>query len=94
MLVGPYLVYSDYEALVHETVFMNSPQKGSVVRQKMPAGRKRTAYYKMLRGLVFLGLYVVFGPTYNFSILLLDSWNVQSFLARYGYVFPDFGFNF
>jgi hypothetical protein len=84
MLIGPYLVFADYTALVYETVFVNSPAKsGAAVRQTMPAGRKRTAFSVMLRGLVCLGLYVVFGPKFNFSVLLEESWKAKNLATQY-----------
>lgn len=45
----------------------------------IPKGRKRVAYRKMLVGLVYLGLYVVLGGQYNYSIALQD-WFVQKSL--------------
>ena len=83
MLVGPFLVFADYTALVYETVFVSSPAKaGAAVRQTMPAGRKRTAFSVMFRGIACLGLYVVLGPKFNFSVLLLDSWKTKDLATQ------------
>lgn len=82
--MGPYLIFADYTALVHETVFVNTPSKeGAKVQRSMPIGRKQSAYRKMLRGITFLGLFVVFGPNFNFGALLLDSWKEKAKISQY-----------
>lgn len=49
----------------------------------VPRGRKRVAYRKMVTGLVYLGLFVVFGGQYNFSIATQDSFVQRSLFYRY-----------
>ena len=68
VLVGPYLDYSEYNELVTEALY-----KGVQVapgQRRVPKGRKRVAYRKMVKGLIFLGLFVLFGGTYNFGASL------------------------
>ncbi|KAJ3495292.1 hypothetical protein NLJ89_g10651 [Agrocybe chaxingu] len=69
ILVGPYLDFSEYMELINETMFQHAHVKASVKKGKrLPPGRKRAAYTKMFLGLVYLGLFVLYGPTYNFSV--------------------------
>lgn len=49
----------------------------------VPRGRKRVAYRKMLTGLVYLGLFVVLGGQYNYSIAVVDSFTERSLFYRY-----------
>lgn len=37
---------------------------------RIPTGRKRVAYRKMLEGLVWLGLFVTFSGQFNFGVAL------------------------
>lgn len=48
----------------------------------VPRGRKRVAYRKMVMGLIYLGLYVVLGGQYNYSIAIQDWFAQKSFLYR------------
>ncbi|KAJ8517364.1 hypothetical protein ONZ45_g5454 [Pleurotus djamor] len=68
-LVGPYLVFSDYMALVNETLFKDAQGK-TKPGMAIPTGRKRVAYRKLATGLTFLGLFVLYGGTYNFGVAL------------------------
>lgn len=80
MLVGPYLVYADYMDLINETMFKDVKTKPG---RSVPSGRKRIAYRKLITGLVYLGTFVVFGGTYNFSLALTPWFAQKSFLFRY-----------
>lgn len=53
------------------------------MRRAIPDGRKRVAYRKMVTGLVFLGLFVVLNPSYNYSTALTPWFAEQSLLHRY-----------
>ncbi|KAJ6627426.1 endoplasmic reticulum protein [Mycena sp. CBHHK59/15] len=81
ILVGPYLDYADYMDLVNETVFKNMQLKSKYGRN-IPSGRKRVAYRKMVSGLVYLGIFVVFSGTWNFSISLTPWFVEQSLFSR------------
>ncbi|KAF8556286.1 hypothetical protein OG21DRAFT_675931 [Imleria badia] len=69
VLVGPYLDYASYTSLVDGSLF-KSVECTKPMRRAIPDGRKRAAYRKMLKGLVFLGLFVVLDPFYNFATAL------------------------
>jgi len=62
----------------------NDPNVKSKAKQgrKLPPGRKRVAYTKMFMGLLYLGLFVVFGATHNFSAALEPSFTEKSILVR------------
>lgn len=79
VLVGPYLDYASYVSLIDESLFKSAKP----MRRAIPDGRKRVAYRKMLMGLVFLGLFVVLGPSYSFAIALTPWFAKQSLLYRY-----------
>ncbi|KAH9483154.1 Lysophospholipid acyltransferase [Psilocybe cubensis] len=71
ILVGPYLDYPEYMELINETMFQHAHVKAALKDgHRLPPGRKRAAYTKMFMGLVYLGAFVLLGPTYNFSVAL------------------------
>ncbi|KAJ6538943.1 endoplasmic reticulum protein [Mycena capillaripes] len=80
-LVGPYLDYAEYMDLINETLFKKLAVKGKNGRN-IPSGRKRVAYRKMLFGLAYLGIFVVFTGTWNYSISLTPWFVEQSLLKR------------
>lgn len=79
ILVGPYLDLSEYRCLISESLF---PQTDSKSSRKLPSGRKRVAYFKMLMGLLYLGLYVVFGAKHNFAAILTPQFTERGYLSR------------
>ncbi|KAJ7477135.1 endoplasmic reticulum protein [Mycena galericulata] len=81
ILVGPYLDYVDYMDLINETVFKTLAVKGKSGRN-VPSGRKRVAYRKMLTGLVYLGTFIVFAGTWNYSISLTPWFAEKSLFYR------------
>ncbi|KAF8211544.1 MBOAT, membrane-bound O-acyltransferase family-domain-containing protein [Mycena galopus ATCC 62051] len=81
ILVGPYLDYVDYMDLVNETMFKTLAVKGKNGRN-VPSGRKRVAYRKMFFGLAYLGIFVVFSPTWNYGIALTPWFVQQGMLYR------------
>jgi lysophospholipid acyltransferase len=85
ILVGPYLDLSEYRNLVGEVIFDDPAVKSKVKHgRKLPPGRKRVAYTKMFMGLLYLGLFVVFGAKHNFSAAL-EPWFVkENIIVRYG----------
>lgn len=80
VLVGPYLEYNDYLDVITERLFV--PHAGKENSRKIPKGRKRVAYLRMLKGLAFLGIYVVFGAKYNYTVLLTPWFEKQTLLYR------------
>ncbi|OBZ76121.1 Lysophospholipid acyltransferase [Grifola frondosa] len=91
ILVGPYLTYADYMALITGTLFKAAEKREEDERSSgkhkrlVPKGRKRVAYRKMAIGLAFLGSYVLFGGTYNFGVTIQDWFPRSNFLYRIGY---------
>ena len=83
LLVGPYLDFAEYMEVINETMFQHAHVKATFkAGRTVPPGRKRAAYTKMIMGLLLLGTYVIFGPTYNFSVLLKPEFAKQSLLRR------------
>ncbi|KAM6489062.1 hypothetical protein JOM56_015474 [Amanita muscaria] len=69
ILVGPYLDYQEYDDLVNEVTFKKLERTDKACRL-IPNGRKRVAYRKLIKVLVFLGLFVVLGGSNNYSVML------------------------
>lgn len=84
MLVGPYLDFASYSSLIDETLFTTRKGKEKVPTQgrRIPKGRKRVAYRKMVEGLGFLGLYVTLIGRFNFEVTLADWFETKSLLYR------------
>ncbi|KAF9531014.1 MBOAT, membrane-bound O-acyltransferase family-domain-containing protein [Crepidotus variabilis] len=83
ILVGPYLDFQEYTDLVNETMFQHSHVKATVkAGRRLPPGRKRAAYTKMVMGLVYLGSFVVLGPTINFTVALKPEFAKYSLIER------------
>jgi len=69
--------------VINETMFQHAHVKAIVkAGRTVPPGRKRAAYTKLLIGLFFLGLFVVLGPTYNFSVVLKPEFTKKNLLSR------------
>ena len=81
VLVGPYLTYAEYSALVDESLFKSAGGKTKPGRA-IPLGRKRVAYYKMLSGLVYLGLFVVLGGSFNYGVALTPWFTTKNLIYR------------
>ena len=82
ILVGPYLDYQEYSDLIHETTFKKLEGRDKKACRLIPDGRKRVAYWKMFMGLVYLGIFVVLGASYNFSTTLTPWFAGKSLLFR------------
>ncbi|KAJ3485015.1 hypothetical protein NLI96_g5245 [Meripilus lineatus] len=97
VLVGPYLEYAEYMKLVDGSLFKLTDKADAQSkswfsgRRMVPNGRKRVAYWKMLMGLIFLGLFVVFGGNSSFSASLGGEFLKKSLLTRIA-VFQFYGF--
>ncbi|KAF5357589.1 hypothetical protein D9758_007471 [Tetrapyrgos nigripes] len=83
VLVGPYLEYADYQDVVNEITFKERNIKGHKGRN-VPDGRKRVGYRRMLMGLFYLGMFVVFHPSYNFSKLITPEFAAKPFVKSAG----------
>ncbi|KAH9947320.1 MBOAT, membrane-bound O-acyltransferase family-domain-containing protein [Amylocystis lapponica] len=84
VLVGPYVEYANYMALINETIFKvaEKGQANDKTGRRVPKGRKRVAYRKMVTGLAYLGLFVTLGGSYNFAELIQDWFAQKSLLYR------------
>ncbi|KAG5731995.1 Lysophospholipid acyltransferase [Termitomyces sp. T112] len=92
ILVGPYLDLSEYRSLIHETVFDDDKVKEKTKGdKKLPSGRKRNAYGKMVMGLIYLGIFVVFGGNNNYSTALTP-WFMEHQLFVRIFLFQIYGF--
>ena len=89
-LVGPFLTYNEYQALVTGSLYKAAEQlewqavneTSHLTKRLVPHGRKRVAYRKMFIGLVFLILYVLFYPECNFSLIVEDDFESRRLLSR------------
>jgi len=72
-------------AVVNETSFVTpkGKEKENTSGRRVPTGRKRVAYSKMITGLLFLGVYVFFIGRFNFTVVLDDWFTTKSFFYRY-----------
>jgi len=68
-------------SLIDESLFKSAERDNA--RRAIPDGRKRVAYRKMLTGLVFLGIFVVFGPTYHYGIAITPWFMTKGFIYRF-----------
>ncbi|KII96053.1 hypothetical protein PLICRDRAFT_151169 [Plicaturopsis crispa FD-325 SS-3] len=82
VLVGPYLEYVDYKALIDETMFKDVKVDG---QRRVPKGRKRVAYLKLVLGLAYLGAFVVLGGKFNFNVATTPWFLTLSLPARIAY---------
>jgi lysophospholipid acyltransferase len=83
LLVGPYLDYQEYNDLINETTFKKPEVRDKAKAGRLiPNGRKRVAYMKMLMGLIYLGIFVVFGGKHNFSVVLTPWFASKPLLFR------------
>jgi len=69
--------------LINETPFQHAQVKALIkAGRRLPPGRKRAAFTKMFMGLFFLGVFVLYGGKYNFSVALSPEFAKKSFLER------------
>ncbi|EJF62867.1 MBOAT-domain-containing protein [Dichomitus squalens] len=89
-LVGPYLTYNEYQALVTGSLYKAAEQRewsavnetSHLTKRLVPHGRKRVAFKKMFIGLIFLALYVLFYPELNYGITIEDEFESRRLLSR------------
>ncbi|CAE6405140.1 unnamed protein product [Rhizoctonia solani] len=94
LLVGPAFEFVSYRSLIDETIFTPSTSNGSQVSEKndsvskaqrrVPAGRKRVAYLKFAQGLVFLLLFTLFNPQFNYAMSVDPKWAARPFWYKLG----------
>ncbi|KAF8307238.1 MBOAT-domain-containing protein [Clavulina sp. PMI_390] len=85
ILVGPTVEYTYYEQLVTGKLFasVTAASEGSGKVKRVPEGRKRVAYTKMLLGLFFLGVYAASGGNYEYERLLEPEFRQLSAFSRF-----------
>ncbi|KZT43052.1 MBOAT-domain-containing protein [Sistotremastrum suecicum HHB10207 ss-3] len=86
MLVGPYLEYANYAALIDRSAYATEKGKEKAsAAGRLPPGRKRAGYWCMIQGLAFLGAFVLYGGKFTFPVVLTDWWLTKGFFYRIGY---------
>ncbi|KAI0650143.1 MBOAT-domain-containing protein [Trametes meyenii] len=89
-LVGPYLTFNEYRALVSGSLYQAAEKREEdelsfsdpMPQRLVPRGRKRVAFRKMIVGLLFLGAYVVFYPEANFHLTIEDEFEAKRLFSR------------
>jgi lysophospholipid acyltransferase len=70
--------------MIGEVMFEDPKAKAKAdAGRKLPAGRKRVAYFKMFMGLVYLGLFVVCGGKFNYATALTPAFAQKNLFVRY-----------
>ncbi|KAH7343969.1 MBOAT, membrane-bound O-acyltransferase family-domain-containing protein [Rhizoctonia solani] len=96
LLVGPAFDFVSYRSLIDETMFTPSASSPTIgfqasekggdsalrAQRRVPAGRKRAAYLKFAQGLVFLLLFTLFNPQFNYAMSVDYQWSVKPFWYR------------
>ncbi|ORY32801.1 MBOAT, membrane-bound O-acyltransferase family-domain-containing protein [Naematelia encephala] len=90
-LVGPSFDYSTYDSLIKHTIYDIPPPGTSeaqvkATKRRVPHGRKRVAYLHLVLGLVFLGVYAVYGQRAAYSRILTPTWYTWGWLTRFGFI--------
>lgn len=80
VLVGHSSDLNTYLALTRGTIFDECKEDDA--KRHVPRGRKRVAYKRGLLGLVFLGLYTLLSPMFNFYRVLQDDWFNHNLITR------------
>jgi lysophospholipid acyltransferase len=78
ILVGPTIEYNYYDQLVTGKLF---PTK--IGGKRVPQGRKRVAYQRLLTGLLFLGAFATFGGKLDYYRIMEPAFSQKSFLGRF-----------
>ncbi|KAI0080680.1 MBOAT-domain-containing protein [Panus rudis PR-1116 ss-1] len=95
ILVGPSLEFADYMKLVDGSLFKSIDQSDaksdhSKAGRIIPKGRKRVAYRKMVMGLIYLGIFVVYGGSYTF-IASVEDWFARLNILQRIVIYQFFG---
>ncbi|WVF71254.1 hypothetical protein IAT40_006056 [Kwoniella sp. CBS 6097] len=91
VLPGPSFDYATYDALVHHTIYRvpppgTSPEQAKAAHRRVPYGRKRVAYLHLVIGLLFLGIYAIYGSKAAYSRILTPVWYQWSLLDKLCFV--------
>ncbi|KAI5124885.1 hypothetical protein M0805_007315 [Coniferiporia weirii] len=88
-LVGPYLDFTSYASLIDESLFSTKKVNGKEVAnggRRVPKGRKRVAYRKLVLGLAFLGMYVTQSGKFSYAVALQGWFLQKGLLYRIAYI--------
>ena len=89
LLVGPFLEYAEYDALVTEKLFKSATPPSHlqdpsfVPKRLLPSGRKRVGYFKLATGLLYLGLFVTLNGKFSFAQTLKPWFGRITLAERY-----------
>lgn len=89
LLVGPFLEYAEYDALVTEKLFKSATPPSHlqdpsfVPKRLLPSGRKRVGYSKLATGLLYLGLFVTLNGKFSFAQTLKPWFGRITLAERY-----------
>ena len=94
VLVGPSFDYATYDSLILHTIYDITPSRTSTAeqqnqratRRRIPLGRKRVAYLHLVLGLVFLGIYSLYGERAAYRRILNPTWYTWSIAPRFGFI--------
>ncbi|WVQ99616.1 hypothetical protein IAU59_006753 [Kwoniella sp. CBS 9459] len=91
VLPGPSFDYATYDALVHHTIYRVPPpgtsaEQAKIAHRRVPYGRKRVAYLHLVIGLLFLGIYALYGSKAAYSRILTPVWYEWSLFNRLCFV--------
>ena len=90
VLVGPSFDYSTYDALVLHKIYDITPPDMDDSQGKMktrePFGRRRVAMLHLVLGLVFLGVYAVYGGRASYERILTPVWYSWGPITRFGFI--------
>ena len=83
LLVGPYLDYAEYTDLVHQSLFKHPNVVSKLPSHaSLPPGRKSAAYLRMLKGLFYLAVFVLFGSNWSWNAIFIPEFKHMPFLHR------------
>lgn len=90
ILAGPSFTYASYEAFTSHSLFLQetgaskiSPVTSTgVSRSLIPAGRRRKAAKRFVTGLIYLGIYSLYGWAYGYGRMLEPSFLAKSPIQR------------
>lgn len=85
ILAGPSYTYSSYEAFTSHALFLKeakaTPSSG-ISRPLIPEGRRRKAAKRFITGIIYLGIYSVYGWQFGYARMLEDGFAKKSFWHR------------
>lgn len=84
-LIGPSLTFTEYMALIDETLYKDVAPASPNSSKRVPVGRKRVAYQKLAFGISCIGFYALYGGKFNYTVTADDWWMAKPFWYRFLY---------